>query len=672
LEKYLQLDCENIRMNNELGSRVNDLLRAAAAAESQGNGGTALASYRELLRLDPEHPGALLRIAQAERREGKPVAAIAMLRRATASARERGLAALALPIHSELVVALREGDANERLRAVREALADCGEVPGLIWEECECLRALGEKYARVLRLNRLAALQPKDPVVLAELGLALLYTAPLTQQSIKPLRDAIALGASGIELQVALATVEIFQNDAVVAEPRLREVLREHPNHLGALAKLWQIARSQCRWSEAASLEQAMLRRIDAGDTSEWLRPFALLDSEIAPETLRNYAIRVGKRHRNDAAKPAKPIPAYDRKRRVRIGYLSGDFHTHAVACHVIGLIEAHDRSRVETFAYSCGARVEDDPYRLRFKNAFAHWRDLNEATDADAAQTMENDALDVLVDLSGTTHGNRSNILALRPAPRVIHYLGYPGTIASGDVDYLLADATVAPLEHDDYYCERILRMPLTYQVNDRLREHPTPPSRASVGLPDKAIVLCNFNRAAKWTEPFMRIWLGALKAHPSAVLWLPSSDETQSRTAVNALAHEFGVAKRVLWAPILPMTEHLARLGCADLSLDQLPYSSHATGANSLWMGVPLLTCLGEMFQGRVGASLAKAAGLDAFVTTDPIAYEQRLHQLIEVPQTLADAKRHLLEKRAQLPLFDSVRFAKAFEDLLVELCA
>jgi protein O-GlcNAc transferase len=647
---------------------INRHLQAALAAEHARRNDEALAHYQSVLSIDPAHPGALLRVAQSLRAAQRSDEAIAMLQTAIRSARERGLASQSLPIHTELLIWLRDGAPQERLIAARDAQRDCGEVPGLLWEECECLRALNESYARALRLNRLAALQPRDAVILAELGLALVHIAPLTFQAIKPLRDAIALGESGRDVRMALAAVEIPRGELESAETRLRELVGQDPTDVGALGKLWNIERLQCRWKDADAHEKELVRLVESGAYSEWLTPFALLDAKISPHALRGYAVRFQRK-----IAPAKPRihRVRDKKSRLRIGYLSGDFHTHAVACHLVGLIEAHDSERVETFAYSCGARVDNDPYRERLKLAFEHWRDLNEVNDSAAAHMIASDEIDVLFDMSGPTHGNRSGILSYRPASRVIHYLGYPGTIASSDVDYLLADETVVPTAHEPYYCERVLRMPRTYQVNDPKRERPASPKRRDVGLPENAIVLCNFNRPAKWTESFMRIWLRALGSHENAVLWLHETDAQKGRGEILAIANEYGVANRIVWAPVVSMSAHLARHGCADLALDQLPYSSHATGANALWMGAPLLTCLGATFQGRVGASLARACELDDFVTRDLEDYEHTLNRLLSNPARLVEAKQHLLERGASLPLFDGVAFTRELDRLLFDLC-
>jgi predicted O-linked N-acetylglucosamine transferase (SPINDLY family) len=333
------------------------------------------------------------------------------------------------------------------------------------------------------------------------------------------------------------------------------------------------------------------------------------------------------------------------------------------------GLFDHHDHERFDWYAFSIGPKVEQDPYRIRMKRAFRHWFDLNDLSDQAAASVIARQRIDVLVDLSGTTHGSRAGILQYRPAPFVAHYLGFPGTLANPGIDFLIADETVAPVEHDPFYAERVVRLPGCYQVNDDQREHPAVWSRNEAGLPEDAIVISNFNRASKWTEEFVTIWLSAVARAPASLLWLVDPGP-RARSAVMAIAARYNVAHRVVWAARLPMTSHLARIGAADLALDQLPYASHATGANTLWMGVPLLTCLGQSFPGRVGASLVRAVGLDDFVTVDVDAYRLRLDQLLADPKRLVEAAQHLRTRQNSLALFDTAAFASRWEQMLVRL--
>ncbi len=556
---------------------------------------------------------------------------------------------------------LARGDAEGALQHARQGLAACGEIAGLIWEECEALRTLGRTPERVLRLNRLAALQPHDPVILVELGLALLRT-PSAPQAIKPLRAAIAMGYKDTGVELALAGLEMGGPDAAQCEARLRAILANEPTHMGAQGMLWRLLSQQCRWQEAARLEKRLLERIANGEVNAALTPFWLLGSDADEATLHGYALA----HERLAVAHVQPLalPVRQPRARLRVGYLSSDFYHHATAMLVAGLLESHSEA-VEVFAYSHGPRVDDD-YRVRLKRAVANWRDINALSDEAAAHLIRADEIDVLVELKGRTYGARLGIAAFRPAPVVLHYLGYPGTLAAAGIDYLVADPTLIPPESQSHYAETVLRMPICYQANDAKRARPSATPRAELGLPEGAVVLCNFNQSYKWSERFMRVWMRALQRAPHAVLWLLEPD-TVARENVMSLAREHKVEAQVYWAPRANMEQHLARLGTANLALDQLPYASHTTGSDALWMGVPLLTCLGNTYQGRVGASLARAAGLNELITANIEAYERLLGNLLAQPDRLRAIQREYGARATHAPLFDTATFTAQWEALL-----
>jgi protein O-GlcNAc transferase len=370
------------------------------------------------------------------------------------------------------------------------------------------------------------------------------------------------------------------------------------------------------------------------------------------------------------AAAPVLPTPQVPRDptRRLRVGYLSSDFNAHATAMLMVRVFELRDKSRFECFAYSYGARV-DDSYRTRLKNAFERWRDINDVSDEQAAAVIAGDGIDVLVELKGHTYGARLGITDVRPAPIQLHYLGFPGSVARSGIDYIVADHTIAPHEHGGQYAERVLRLPRCYQANDPLRLRPNAVPRRELGLPDQALVLCNFNATYKLREAFVRIWLDALSTSPNAVLWLLDPGAA-GRENLLSLAREFGCSERLIFAPRIAPSDHLARLAAADLALDQLPCSSHTTGADALWMGVPMLTCLGESFHGRVGASLLKAVDLPEFVTPTLDRYAQTLKALLTQPAKIFAAKQHLKENYRRLALFDAAGFTADWEQMLQEL--
>jgi protein O-GlcNAc transferase len=422
-------------------------------------------------------------------------------------------------------------------------------------------------------------------------------------------------------------------------------------------------ARYACAWTDASDAEAALARLAAAAPERLACEPMSavalICDPQVQRKAIEGWA-------RAHLPAPAAPPTIRRRGTRLRVGYLSSDLHDHATAHLAAGLFELHDRSRFEVFAYAAD-RDDGSAMRKRLRAAFEHWRDVRECTDADAAKLIVDDALDVLVDLKGHTHGSRLAILARRPAPVQLHYLGFPGTLGYGAVDALIADTIVAPEGSEAEFAEAVLRVAGCYQVNDHRRVLPARPERSSVGLPERSLVLACFNQTYKFTEPFVATWMEALREHPDAALWL-TAPNAHARRHLAAFAEKSGVAAgRLIFAPVVPQPAHLARLRCADLALDVLPYGSHTTGSDALFAGVPLLTCRGTTFAGRVGASLCAAAGLSDLVTESVADYSALLRSLCADRARLAHYRDHLDRGRAHLPLFDTATFTRDFERLL-----
>ena len=302
---------------------------------------------------------------------------------------------------------------------------------------------------------------------------------------------------------------------------------------------------------------------------------------------------------------------------RLRVAYLSADFNEHPTAYLTAGLFEQHDKSRFEITALSFGQN-DNSPARRRLEAAFEHFIDVRDNSDQEIAALMRRSEIDIAVDLMGFTKDNRLGVLARRAAPIQVNYLGYPGTMGAPYMDYILADATVIPEHHDAFYAERVVRLPGTYQINDNRRavsQHT--PTRGECGLPQNAFVFCCFNNPQKITPEIFDIWMRLLRATEGSVLWLIAGN-AKAAANLRLEAEKRGVApERLIFAPKASVADHLARHRLADLCLDTLPYNAHTTASDALWAGLPVLTCLGETFAGRVAASLLKAIGLDALIT-------------------------------------------------------
>ncbi len=417
---------------------------------------------------------------------------------------------------------------------------------------------------------------------------------------------------------------------------------------------------SVCDWSEYAAAE-----KIAAGIRGGKLvsPPFALVGlPATAADQLACAKLFVARKC------PPAPVPLYAEPRtahdKIRLAYLSADLRDHALAYLAAGLFEAHDRSKFETTAVSFGAD-DKSPMRARIAAAFDHFVDARLMGNDQVAQTLLERKIDIAVDLTGFTQNNRAGIFAKRVAPLQVGYLGFPGTMGAPYMDYIIADETVIPEDLQACFSEKIVYMPDTYQVNDRKRAaSPQTPSRAELGLPEKAFVFCAFNAHYKITPEVFDVWMRLLKTVDGSVLWLLEGNET-ALTNLSRETQQRGVdPQRLVFAPRMKNAAHIARHRQADLFLDNLPCNAHTTASDALYAGLPVLTCLGQTFAGRVAASLLRAAGLPELVTSSLKEYEALAAQLAQEPQKLDAFKARLSQNRDTCPLFDTEKFTRHLE--------
>ena len=399
--------------------------------------------------------------------------------------------------------------------------------------------------------------------------------------------------------------------------------------------------------------------------------PFPLLALTADPD-LQQRAARNWIQAKHPGRKQVLPFPKSASKQRMRIGYFSADFHHHPVAQLIAGLFEAHDRTNFETYAFSSGPDT-GDAMRLRLEQGFEHFIDVKAESDAQVVARARELALDVAVDLSGLTTGCRPSVFAARVAAIQINYLGYPGTTGASYMDYILADETLITPETESLFTEKVIYLPHSYQPNDRKRtvsQHSF--TRAELGLPEDAFVFCCFNNNFKITPETFDRWMAILRAVPEGVLWLLQASE-QTAHNLRREAQERGVSpERLIFAPKVPTDQYLARQRCADLFLDSLPYNAHTTTSDALWVGLPVLTCMGQAFASRVAASLLRAVELPELITKDGDAFEARAIELARDPAQLQALRKRLGENRLRAPLFDIERLARAIEDAYLQVHA
>jgi len=350
---------------------------------------------------------------------------------------------------------------------------------------------------------------------------------------------------------------------------------------------------------------------------------------------------------------------------RIRVAYLSSDLREHAVAYLTVGLFEHHDKSRFETTAISFDAK-QDSEIGRRVKAAFDRFIDAPSQSDQEVAELIRQLEIDIVIDLNGFTRNSRLGIFARRPAPIQVNYLGYAGTMGADFYDYIVADATVVPKEHFEFYSEKVVWLPDSFLVNDAKRAiAERTPTRAELQLPENGLVFCSFNQSYKIEPTVFNIWMRLLQAVDGSVLWLKENDAAASYN-LRLEAERRGVAPgRLVFAPSVPdVADHLARQRRADLFLDTLHYNAHTTASDALWAGVPVLTCLGSTFAGRVAASLVRAVGLPEMVVASLADYEALALKLAREPELVGGMKAKLARNRESYPLFDTARFTRNIE--------
>ncbi len=362
----------------------------------------------------------------------------------------------------------------------------------------------------------------------------------------------------------------------------------------------------------------------------------------------------------------AEPLWRGERYRhdKIRLAYLSTDFRRHAVATLIVGCFEQHDKSRFETIAISLSPDEQSET-RQRIETAFDRFIDVRAMSDEEAANMMREMEIDIAVDLNGYTGDARTGILALRPAPVQVNYLGYPGTMGAPFIDYIIGDHTVIPDGHAVHYSEKVAYLPHAYQANDRKRRvAERTPTRAEAGLPEKGFVFSCFNNTHKIGPEMFAIWMRLLRDVEGSVLWL-LADNPLCAENLKREAAIFGMApERLIFAPRVMPDEHLARVPLGDLFLDTLPYNAHTTASDAFWMGLPLVTCPGETFPARVAASLLKAIGLPELIAPTLADYEEMARTLAQAPERLAAIRAKLVKNRDTEPMFDTPRFTRYLE--------
>ncbi len=611
---------------------------------------------RAALEIAPKSPDAWSNLALVLESAGRREAARNALKEAAK------LAPNSAEIHANLAATeLGLGSAANAETAARVAIAaDARYAPG--WHN---LALALQPQARVLEAldaaGRAVGLAPAE-VSYAGLKSQLEVNAGMGARAHATLDAALARNPQAAPLRYELAGLLEREGDLDAAMTAYQDVVRLEPGHGAALSQLLFLRQRVADWHDLDRLRTQFRAGIATG--APLLSPFVLLSQPSTRAEQRRCADTWVAALAPGVADAGRPALASDGK-RLRLGYLSADFHTHATAYLAAGLFELHDRERFEVVAYSTGPD-DRSAMRTRLIRAFDRFVDAAGFSAERLAQTIRRDGIDILIDLKGHTEGAPPQVLALRPAPIQVHYLGYPGTLGGPLADYLVGDAIVTPPQHAADYAETLALLPGSYQVNDRARPIASAPSREELELPPQAVVLCCFNNSYKINPEVFDAWMKILASVPDAVLWLLSPrDDLRLTGNLRRETVRRGIdARRLVFAPARPNPEYLGLYRVADLFLDTWPYNAHTTASDALWAGCPVVTWRGETFAGRVAASLLTAVGLPELVCDDVKSYIATVIALARDPKERQRMREHLDGPARQSPLFDTAASTRALE--------
>jgi predicted O-linked N-acetylglucosamine transferase (SPINDLY family) len=418
-----------------------------------------------------------------------------------------------------------------------------------------------------------------------------------------------------------------------------------------------------CDWSDFDKDTKSLLA--SAKNKKQTAVPWVLLSICVSAQEQLEYATLWASKNHPVSHTPIWKGEIYKNK-KTRIGYLSSDFRSHAVAYLMAGIFECHDRRRFETFAFSTG-HDDGGAMRDRLTRAFDQFIDVSDKGDRDIAHQIRALNLDILVDLTGYTSDMRAAILAQRPAPVQAAYLGYAGTMGASFVDYLIADRTVIPPSHQMHYMEKIAYLPHCFLPHDikgrQIADKPL--IRSDFDLPESGFVFCCFNNAYKINPDVFQTWMAIMKATEGSVLWLSGLHETaQNNLRKEAQAAGVDPSRLVFAKRLGSAAEHLARHRLADLFLDTTPYNAHTTASDALWAGLPVLTLIGETFAARVAASLLNTIGLPELIARSAEEYEKLAIELANNAAKLTKIREKLKTNRLTAPLFDTQLFTRHLE--------
>ncbi len=615
----------------------------------------AIASADKALAIKPDHADALTNRGNALQALDRHEEAVASFDKALAikpnhadALSNRGIAQARLNRHGEAIASFDKALAINPIHA--NALSNRGIV----------LTRLNRHEEAIASFDRALIVKPDHADALSNRGNAL--------HALGRYEEAIGSYEKALAVKPDHADALNSHGNALTALRRYKEAIGSYekalainPDHRYASGHTAYCRAHVCDWENRDLIEQRLVDKVQSGKRASV--PFMFLAFSHSPADQLACATTFVKDTFPAIRPPPVKGPRYQHD-RIRLAYLSANFHDHANAYLIAGLLEQHDRSQFETIGISFGPDTQSE-MRSRLVNGLERFIDVRADSDEAVARVLRDLEVDIAVDLRGFTRDARTGILARRPAPIQVNYLGFPGTMGADYIDYVIADEFVIPRDHQNHYVEKVVYLPECYQANDSKRKiSERTPTRAEVGLPEQVFVFCCFNNNYKLTPQIFDIWMRLLQRVEHSVLWLYQRNaETIANLRREAQAR--GVASdRLVFASKVKLEDHLARHRLGDVFLDTLPYNAHTTASDALWAGLPVVTCAGRTFAGRVAGSLLHAAGLPELVTYTLEDYESLALKLATDEVLLREIKEKLARERLTKPLFDTDRFRRHIE--------
>lgn len=455
------------------------------------------------------------------------------------------------------------------------------------------------------------------------------------------------------------------------------EALKLNPEDTTIFYRLVGLYTQLCDWDTYPQMVQELIQRTNKHlqkDNSSQLLPLSLsffdLDLDLHQAVANHYGKIAQKKvsglHRKLAF--VHQNSPKNNSGKIRVGYISADFRCHAVGYLIQDLFAYHDRDRFEIYCYSLVNTEDEITVKIKAKCDF--YSEIALMSNCDAAQTIFNDGIDILIDMAGYTTYSRSEILALKPAPVQCSYLGFPGTMGADFIQYILADEQLITPQMAENFSEEVVYLPHAL-VASSMTVSEQEISREEFNLPKDSFVFCCFNRPHKISPQVFAVWMNILHQLPHAVLWLYSGGITQTEANLKKEAQKAGIdTSRLIFAGKLPHPQYLARYQLADLFLDTFFYNAGATAIGAWQVGLPSLTLAGNSFAGRMGASIASAAGQSQFVCQTVAEYQQQAIYWATHPQELKQNCDRLIKNKDSLPLFDLAKFVTNLESVYQRL--